>query len=68
MPTYDYQCCGKKFERITSIAQRDNVICPLCNGLAKRLLSAPQIMLDGTDPGFPDAYDRWAKRHENHGK
>lgn len=68
MRIFDYRCCGKVFEKLTRNADQDNVKCPECGQLAKKLLSAPQIALDGTDPGFPDAYDRWARRHETHGK
>jgi len=31
-------------------------------------MSSPSVQLDGTDPGFPDAYDKWAARHEKAGK
>ena len=36
--------------------------CPKCGGIAGRCLTAPRIRLDGTDSGFPTAYDQWAKR------
>ncbi len=65
MPLYDYMCseCGQ-FEAISSVSKRTVHKCPSCSREAKQMLSAPSIALDGTDPGFPTAYDKWAKRHE----
>ena len=43
------------------------VPCKTCGKEAKKMLGLGTIMLDGTDPAFPGAYDRWAtireKRH-----
>ena len=32
MPTYDYQCmkCGHRFTVLTSISEKDQVVCPQC--------------------------------------
>lgn len=66
---FDFLCegCNKVFE---SLADRDDpkAECPDCSKSAKKLLSAPSVHLDGTDPGFPGAYSKWARRHEKHGK
>lgn len=35
-----------------------------CGKVANRIISSPRISLDGTDPIYVSAYDRWAKRHE----
>jgi hypothetical protein len=29
-----------------------------------KIIGMPRIALDGTDPGFPGAYDRWASIRE----
>ncbi len=42
--------------------------CSLCGSTSTRQIGAPRIALDGTDPGFPDAYDKWARQHEKAGK
>ncbi len=70
MLTYDYKCpiCGTTEEHLV----RDNTVmevhCLGCtSGVAVRQLAAPRSKLDGSDPGFPDAYDKWAKQHENAG-
>lgn len=35
-----------------------------CGKVANRIVSAVRISLDGTDPIYVTAYDKWAKRHE----
>lgn len=34
---------------------------------AGRIISGTSFSLDGTDPGYPTAYDRWATSHEKRG-
>jgi hypothetical protein len=36
-----------------------------CGREAERIISPVRVMLDGTDPVYVSAYDRWAKRHED---
>jgi len=37
-----------------------------CGNVARKVTAAPRVALDGTDPSFPGAYDRWARvREEN---
>lgn len=46
----------------------ESVLCG-CGKEAKRMLSCGTVMLDGTDPGFPGAWNKWAdireKRHRD---
>jgi len=67
MPIYNYQCPeGHITEAMVSVSKRkESITCKACNSEAHFIVSAPSIQLDGTDPGFPDAYDKWAKVHEN---
>ena len=44
------------------------VPCSICGVDANRIISTPQIMLDGTDPVYVSAHDRWAKMHEDGAK
>jgi hypothetical protein len=44
------------------------VPCDCCDKDANRIISAPRIELDGTDPIYVSAYDKWAKRHEEKAK
>ena len=62
----DFMCekCGTVQERFVS-GQVVEVDCA-CGEIAKRMIGMPRVALDGTDPGFPGAYDRWARvREEN---
>ena len=38
--------------------------CEKCGGDAQFTLRAPRFVLDGCDPSYPTAWDRWAKVHE----
>ena len=62
----DFLCrsCETVFERYIS-NDIEQVTCE-CGGLADRMIGMPRVALDGTDPSFPGAYDRWARvREEN---
>ena len=71
MLIYDFKCdeCHVMEERLV----KDNTVLVLaCNScghsIATRQLAAPRCKLDGLDPGFPDAYDKWTRQHEKAGK
>ena len=38
--------------------------CDVCGQAANRIVSAPRVELDGTDPVYVSAYDKWAKVRE----
>lgn len=71
-PVYDFHCddCGTEVEKLTK-SDVFGITCD-CGGLMKRQLSMPMVKLDGTNPDFPGAYDKWArdriKRAEQHRK
>ena len=50
MPLYEYQClkCGKKTEKIETVAGPHLKKCPHCNGRVERLQSAPAIQFKGS--------------------
>jgi len=52
MPTYQYQCqnCNWRFELRQSFNDKPIAICPVCRGVAHRLLSPVPILFKG--PGF----------------
>lgn len=63
----DFSCeCGNEFEEMV-----DNTVkhtkCPVCQSEANMVYSL-NFKLDGTDPGYPTAYERWARSHERGGK
>lgn len=62
----DFMCekCGTVQERFLD-GEIVEVACS-CGEIAKRVIGMPRVALDGTDPSFPGAYDRWARiREEN---
>jgi DNA-directed RNA polymerase subunit RPC12/RpoP len=63
----DFLChqCSKTTERYID-ATESEVRCPHCGGVAIRIIGMPRVALDGTDPDFPGAYQKWATvREEN---
>lgn len=66
MPLYDYWCreCNSTFEASRKIADRESCECPKCGATADKLVSAPTVALDGTDPSFPGAYLKWGNDYK----
>ena len=64
----DFECteCGLVFERLND--SRDTTIVCECGGVANKLISRMNFKLPGTDPGYPGAYDKWARDHERAGR
>ena len=58
----DLKCpdCGKQTERYISETQ---IPC-ICGKTMYKVIGMPRVALDGTDPGFPGAYDKWASIRE----
>jgi putative FmdB family regulatory protein len=57
MPLYDYKCtgCGRFTELNSSISSRNEQYCDICGMMLKRVISAVNINLKGSDfykPGF----------------
>lgn len=52
MPTYVYKCrvCGHEFEKLTSIAEKDQVECIKCGQSVKRMLTSFNIGAGKTPP------------------
>lgn len=64
---FDFECadCGDAIEKLVDTNIR--MIDCHCGGRANRIMSMPTVKLDGTDPSFPGAYDKWARvREERH--
>lgn len=66
---YDFQCfeCNEIEEKLVD-SSIVTATCGYCGGEMTRLISTPTIRLDGCDPGFPTAYDKWAIKHEKQAK
>lgn len=63
----DFQCAhGHTHEHFVP-SDTQVVKCTSCHRNATRIISGTSFKLDGTDPAFPTAWDRWAKQHEKNG-
>lgn len=64
----DFKCeCGSITERFIDSLETE-IECPECGGRSFKTLSCPRIMLDGTDPSLPGAYEKWGRDRENRAK
>ena len=66
---YDFYCskCKQTFEAFAKMKEMQKE-CPGCGAKAGRSLSVPHFKLDGTDPAYSTAWDKWAKQHEDAAK
>jgi len=64
VPIYDYLCdkCGEIVEKLASPSVSE-IGCK-CGGIMQRQIGMPRVMLDGTNPDFPGAYEKWARDRE----
>jgi hypothetical protein len=64
----DFQCtrCERVYERFVGDDVTD-MVCE-CGDMAYPVIGMPTIRLDGTDPSFPGAYERWARIREDNAK
>lgn len=64
MPLYSFKCgeCEKIEDRITNMVSK-TVVCT-CGGIMWKQFSAPNFILDGTDPSLPGAYAKWGRTRE----
>ena len=64
----DFKCPSSHITERFIDSEVETIMCE-CGETATKILSVGTIMLDGTDPGFPSAYDRWARiREDRHRK
>ena len=61
----DFLCdrCGTQTEEF--LENHVSVIeCIDCGGVARKVRTVPNFKLPGNDPGYPTAYDQWAKKRD----
>jgi len=66
---FEFRCtsCGCVTERYIE-SHIQNTECDECGDRASKIISAPRIELDGTDPVYVSAYGKWAKKREEANK
>ena len=49
MPLYAYRCtqCGHRFEKIQNFSSEPELVCPKCQGVLERPLTAPRLQFKG---------------------
>ena len=64
---YDFKCSQ---EHITEgfVDYETTAISCSCGNVANRIISPVRISLDGTDPIYTSAYDKWARTREQQQK
>ena len=65
---YEFRCNDGHISESLVDYETTEKTCAVCEQKAFRIISAPRIELDGTDPIYVTAYDKWAKRHEEKAK
>lgn len=65
----DFQCteCEEYFEAMVD-REAETTECKLCSSEAKKVYRRFNFKLPGTDPGYPGAYDKFARDHEKAAK
>lgn len=61
---FDFECDVGHLEEVFCDDKTIQLECPICGGVANRLVSKPRFKLDGITGSFPTAADKWAKTHE----
>jgi putative FmdB family regulatory protein len=49
LPLYAYRCtqCGHRFEKIQKFSAEQELVCPICQGVLERPLTAPRLHFKG---------------------
>lgn len=62
----DFFCDHCNMEQERYVDSETKAVSCNCGHDARRVIGMPRVALDGTDPSFPTAYDKWASiREEN---
>lgn len=64
---YEHKCSEGHITEALVDYETTEVLCD-CGEVANRIISTPRIALDGTNPNFVGAYDRWARVREEKAK
>ena len=70
MPNYNYICTSCEHiqtEWRCMCERKKKTECVKCGSKSILTVSAPAILLDGSNPDFTAAHSRWVKEHESRG-
>lgn len=60
----DFKCENSHITELFIDSTTESIKCEICGEQANKTLGYGTIKLDGTDPSFPGAYNRWATIRE----
>lgn len=61
---FEFRCEAGHFTEHYVDYETTSVVCNTCGGNAERIISTPRISLDGTDPVYVSAHEKWARTRE----
>lgn len=61
---FDFKCLNGHVNEKNVSSNIRTAPCPECGTDAVRIISGTSVKLPGWDPGYPGAYDKWARDHE----
>lgn len=64
---YEHKCSKEHITEAFVDYETTEILCE-CGEVATRIISTPRISLDGTDPTYVSAYDKWARTREQQKK
>ena len=64
---FEFKCSEEHITESFVGYETTQILCD-CGLEANRIISTPRISLDGTNPDFVSAYDRWARVREEKAK
>lgn len=65
---FDFRCPDGHTKERNVPSDTRTVTCDTCGKDAQRIISGGFVKLPGWDPGYPGAYDKWARDHEKRAK
>ena len=60
----DFKCEKNHITERFLDSEIKTIDCPICEKTSHRMLGYGTISLDGTNPDFPGAYEKWARVRE----
>ena len=63
---FDFLCVNGHITEAYRDDSERTITCPECGKDAIRLVSAPQVKLEGFSGAFPGAYDKWNRLRTEH--
>lgn len=65
---FDFKCPSGHVSEKNVPSSTRSAPCLQCGADAVRIISGTSVSLPGWDPGYPGAYDKWARDHERNAK